>query len=82
MTMIERLARARCIVKGYDPDQMVSWPQGGGTTEERPRWSIMADAVRTDLDVMREPTPEMVKAAKSRTAAKVWSAMIDEAMRG
>jgi hypothetical protein len=67
MTLIERLARARCEAKGYAPEQEVRF-EGAGT---RKRFEWIAEHVRADIEAMREPPPEV-------TDPEAWSKAIHD----
>lgn len=90
--MIERVARAICIVAGRQPDQIHSPAIG----VELPWWRIYEHQAVAAIEAMREPTEAMCHAEAEDTmgsrrplgeylddydAAGVWRGMIDEALK-
>jgi hypothetical protein len=65
--MVERVARAICRGRGHDPDRCVL---GSGSTLPpfstcyRRAWEDEIDAARAAIEAMREPTLEMIRAAR------------------
>lgn len=87
MDMVERVARALCRYDGYDPDKIV-----GVRPLQSPQWDLYRKRARAAIEVMREPTEEMVEAAElaggmagwdhiGKRLRNAWSAAIDVAIK-
>ena len=89
MTPIERAARALCENPSEDPDELVMMMNG----QMWPRWRAEVWRVQAVLTAIREPSEEMETAGVMEgdwnrdnldlgdEAKKVWSAMIDAALK-
>jgi hypothetical protein len=78
--MVERVARAICRGVGQvRPDVILT---------DEPAWHQYIYAARAAIEAMREPTPEMLRAAqtthasylRAATDAEIWQAMIRAAL--
>lgn len=81
MNMIEKVARGMCARSGFDPSEIMT---NGG-----PRWTYYADGARAALEVLAEPTDEMVEAGNRARGGRnnvgqnttlTWDAMIKAAL--
>ena len=77
--MIERVARAICVVQGHDPDEP-SW-RIVGRAGLRPAWESYEPEARAALTAMRKPTEAMLQAfVHQPMGLAFWEAGIDAAL--
>lgn len=66
MNIRERMARARCLSKGFKPDDQIKLSiDGSGEVRTQRRWEWMAQLMAPEFAAMVEPSPEMLQAARS-----------------
>lgn len=77
--MVERVARAMAVSRGFPPDELL----GCGAKNGQAIWRAYEEYARAALEAMREPTEAMKRlfcSARPESPRTVWHEVIDAAL--